>query len=244
MPAYFNDAQRQATKDAGRIAGLEVLRIINGPTAAALAYGLDKKGSETVLVFDLGGGTFDVSILDIGDGVVEVRGDLRRHPPRRGRFRPADRGLPGRPVQAGQRASTCGLTRRRCNGCSKRPRRPRWSCQPLRAGQRHTLLPGPGHQLLSQLLLRSRLRLVLLLARHAVQCRGHHGTSPARPVPYCAVAFPPGPRRTRVSPGWGSGAREVVTGIRVPSGLIRNNRSVPGGIPPSDDWVVIRAPAV
>jgi molecular chaperone DnaK len=73
VPAYFNDAQRQATKDAGRIAGLEVLRIINEPTAAALAYGLDKKASETVLVFDLGGGTFDVSILDIGEGVVEVR---------------------------------------------------------------------------------------------------------------------------------------------------------------------------
>jgi molecular chaperone DnaK len=73
VPAYFNDAQRQATRDAGRIAGLEVLRIINEPTAAALAYGLDKKSSETVLVFDLGGGTFDVSILDIGDGVVEVR---------------------------------------------------------------------------------------------------------------------------------------------------------------------------
>jgi molecular chaperone DnaK len=73
VPAYFNDAQRQATKDAGRIAGLEVLRIINEPTAAALAYGLDKKGGETVLVYDLGGGTFDVSILDIGDGVVEVR---------------------------------------------------------------------------------------------------------------------------------------------------------------------------
>jgi molecular chaperone DnaK len=73
VPAYFNDAQRQATKDAGRIAGLEVLRIINEPTAAALAYGLDKKDSETVLVFDLGGGTFDVSILDIGEGVVEVR---------------------------------------------------------------------------------------------------------------------------------------------------------------------------
>ncbi len=73
VPAYFNDAQRQATKDAGRIAGLEVLRIINEPTAAALAYGLDKKGSETVLVFDLGGGTFDVSLLDVGDGVVEVR---------------------------------------------------------------------------------------------------------------------------------------------------------------------------
>jgi molecular chaperone DnaK len=73
VPAYFNDAQRQATKDAGRIAGLEVLRIINEPTAAALAYGLDKKQNETVLVFDLGGGTFDVSILDIGEGVVEVR---------------------------------------------------------------------------------------------------------------------------------------------------------------------------
>src|SRR4051795_11217946 len=73
VPAYFNDAQRQATRDAGRIAGLEVLRIINEPTAAALAYGLDKKGHETVLVFDLGGGTFDVSLLDVGDGVVEVR---------------------------------------------------------------------------------------------------------------------------------------------------------------------------
>ncbi len=73
VPAYFNDAQRQATKDAGRIAGVEVLRIINEPTAAALAYGLDKKSNETVLVYDLGGGTFDVSILDIGDGVVEVR---------------------------------------------------------------------------------------------------------------------------------------------------------------------------
>ena len=73
VPAYFNDAQRTATKDAGKIAGLEVLRIINEPTAAALAYGLDKKGQETVLVFDLGGGTFDVSLLDVGDGVVEVR---------------------------------------------------------------------------------------------------------------------------------------------------------------------------
>ena len=65
MPAYFNDSQRQATKDAGRIAGLEVLRIINEPTAAALAYGLDKRGNETILVFDLGGGTFDVSILEV-----------------------------------------------------------------------------------------------------------------------------------------------------------------------------------
>ena len=73
VPAYFNDSQRQATKDAGRISGLEVLRIINEPTAASLAYGLDKKHNETILVFDLGGGTFDVSILEIGDGVVEVR---------------------------------------------------------------------------------------------------------------------------------------------------------------------------
>jgi molecular chaperone DnaK len=80
VPAYFNDAQRQATKDAGKIAGLEVLRIINEPTAAALAYGLDKKGNETILVWDLGGGTFDVSILDVGDGVFEVKstnGDTR-----------------------------------------------------------------------------------------------------------------------------------------------------------------------
>lgn len=72
VPAYFNDSQRQATKDAGRIAGVEVLRIINEPTAASLAYGLDKKSNETILVFDLGGGTFDVSILEVGDGVFEV----------------------------------------------------------------------------------------------------------------------------------------------------------------------------
>jgi molecular chaperone DnaK len=73
VPAYFNDSQRQATKDAGKIAGLEVMRIINEPTASALAYGLDKKESEVILVFDLGGGTFDVSLLDVGDGVIEVK---------------------------------------------------------------------------------------------------------------------------------------------------------------------------
>ena len=73
VPAYFNDAQRQATKDAGRIAGLEVLRIINEPTAAALAYGMEKKGTGTIVVYDLGGGTFDVSVLEIGDGVFEVK---------------------------------------------------------------------------------------------------------------------------------------------------------------------------
>ena len=73
VPAYFNDSQRQATKDAGKIAGLEVLRIINEPTAAALAYGLEKKESGTIVVYDLGGGTFDVSALEIGDGVFEVK---------------------------------------------------------------------------------------------------------------------------------------------------------------------------
>jgi molecular chaperone DnaK len=73
VPAYFNDSQRQATKDAGKIAGLEVMRIINEPTASALAYGLDKKTDETILVFDLGGGTFDVSILEVGEGVIEVK---------------------------------------------------------------------------------------------------------------------------------------------------------------------------
>ena len=72
VPAYFSDAQRQATKDAGKIAGLEVLRIINEPTAAALAYGLDKDNDQKIMVYDLGGGTFDVSILEIGDGVFEV----------------------------------------------------------------------------------------------------------------------------------------------------------------------------
>jgi molecular chaperone DnaK len=73
VPAYFNDAQRQATKDAGKIAGLEVLRIINEPTAAALAYGLEKKGAGKIAVYDLGGGTFDISVLEVGDGVFEVK---------------------------------------------------------------------------------------------------------------------------------------------------------------------------
>src|SRR5271154_4538249 len=73
VPAYFNDAQRQATKDAGQIAGLEVMRIINEPTAAALAYGLDKKKDETIAVYDFGGGTFDISILEVGEGVIEVK---------------------------------------------------------------------------------------------------------------------------------------------------------------------------
>src|SRR4051794_29395720 len=73
VPAYFNDVQRQATKDAGEIAGLEVMRIINEPTAAALAYGIDKKKAHTIAVFDLGGGTFDISIIEINEGVFEVK---------------------------------------------------------------------------------------------------------------------------------------------------------------------------
>ena len=77
VPAYFNDDQRQATKDAGKVAGLDVKRIINEPTAASLAYGLDKESDQTILVFDLGGGTFDVSVLEIGDGVFEVKATVR-----------------------------------------------------------------------------------------------------------------------------------------------------------------------
>ena len=73
VPAYFNDSQRQATKDAGKIAGIEVVRIVNEPTAAALAYGLDKKKDQTIAVYDFGGGTFDISILEVGEGVVEVK---------------------------------------------------------------------------------------------------------------------------------------------------------------------------
>lgn len=101
VPAYFNDAQRQATKDAGKIAGLEVLRIINEPTAAALAYGLDKTEGKTIAVYDLGGGTFDISVLEIGDGVFEVKstngdtflgGEELRHAPGR---------VPGGRVQEG-----------------------------------------------------------------------------------------------------------------------------------------------
>ena len=95
VPAYFDDSQRQATKDAGKIAGLTVQRIINEPTAASLAYGLDKKSEEKIAVFDLGGGTFDISILEIGEGVFEVKatnGDT--HLGRRG-FRPAAHRLPG-----------------------------------------------------------------------------------------------------------------------------------------------------
>ena len=127
MPAYFNDAQRQATKDAGKIAGLEVMRIINEPTAAALAYGLDKKKNETIAVYDFGGGTFDISILEVGEGVVEVKSTN------------GDTHLGGdnidqrvidwivERVQERERASTFRRTRWRCSASRKPPRRPRWS---------------------------------------------------------------------------------------------------------------------
>ena len=103
VPAYFSDAQRQATKDAGKIAGLEVLRIINEPTAAALAYGLDKELDQKILIFDLGGGTFDVSLLEISDGVFEVLATGGQQPARRRRFRREDYELDGRYLQEGKR---------------------------------------------------------------------------------------------------------------------------------------------
>ena len=107
VPAYFNDSQRQATKDAGRIAGLEVLRIINEPTAAALAYGMDKKKRGTIAVYDLGGGTFDISVLEIGDGVFEVKSTNGDTFLGGEDFDAARHRLPGRRVQARSRASTC-----------------------------------------------------------------------------------------------------------------------------------------
>ena len=104
VPAYFDDAQRTATKEAGTIAGLEVLRIINEPTAAALAYGLDKGSEdETILVFDLGGGTFDVSVLEIGDGVFEVKSTHGDTAPRWRRLGPAHHRLARPAVQGGAR---------------------------------------------------------------------------------------------------------------------------------------------
>ena len=106
VPAYFNDAQRQATKDAGQIAGLEVMRIINEPTAAALAYGLDKKKDETIAVYDLGGGTFDISILEVGDGVFEVKSTNGDTHLGGDDFDQRDHRLDHRRVQARTRAST------------------------------------------------------------------------------------------------------------------------------------------
>ena len=129
VPAYFNDSQRQATKDAGKIAGLEVQRIINEPTAAALAYGLDKKDNETILVFDLGGGTFDVSLLDVGGGVVEVKatnGDTLL-----GGDNWDERIITCSSTSSRKiRASTCTKTARHFSDCGRRLRRPRSSSRP------------------------------------------------------------------------------------------------------------------
>ncbi len=127
VPAYFTDAQRQATKDAGRIAGLDVKRIINEPTAAALAYGVDKEQDQKIMVYDLGGGTFDVSIIEMGDGVQEVLATAGNNQPGRRRLRRADHRLPGGRIQKGQRASTCGPTRWPCSASRRPPRRPRSS---------------------------------------------------------------------------------------------------------------------
>ena len=158
VPAYFNDSQRQATKDAGKIAGLEVLRIINEPTAAALAYGLEKKGTGTVAIYDLGGGTFDISVL--GNRRRRVRGevDQRRHLPGRRRLRQAHHRLPGRRVQKGaghrpapgqaraaapqgggregqDRAVVVGCHRGQPALCHRRPERPQASQHEADAGQ-------------------------------------------------------------------------------------------------------------
>ena len=128
MPAYFNDAQRQATKDAGEIAGLDVIRIINEPTAAALAYGFGKEIDQTVAVYDLGGGTFDISILEIGDGVFKVMATA------------GDTFLGGEDfdmriidwlvaeLQGGARHRPAPRTAWRCSGSRTRPRRPSASC--------------------------------------------------------------------------------------------------------------------
>ena len=139
VPAYFDDAQRQATRDAGRIAGLEVLRIINEPTAASLAYGLDRKGSETVAVYDLGGGTFDISILRARRRDLRGQGDRRRHVPRRRGLRQEDHGLAARRLPASPPASTCGRTAWPSSGSRRRPRRP--SASSRRRPRRRITLP-------------------------------------------------------------------------------------------------------
>ena len=140
VPAYFTDAQRQATKDAGRIAGLDVKRIINEPTAAALAYGLDKENDQKIMVYDLGGGTFDVSVLEIGDGVIEVLATAGNNrtasskcwPRRATTASAATTSTPASPstwsTSSGRpRASTCRTTRSPCSACARPPRRRRSS---------------------------------------------------------------------------------------------------------------------
>ena len=136
VPAYFNDSQRQATKDAGQIAGLEVLRIINEPTAAALAYGLDKKGGGTIAVYDLGGGTFDISILEIGDGVF--RSSPPTAIPSSGARTSTYASSAISPTSSRRStASTCARTSSRSSASRRRRRRPR-SSFPARCRPRST----------------------------------------------------------------------------------------------------------
>ncbi len=144
VPAYFNDAQRQATKDAGQIAGLEVLRIINEPTAAALAYGLEKEEGKTIAVYDLGGGTFDVSILEIGDGVFEVKSTNGDTFLGGEDFDAEIVELAGRQVQGEGRASTFAPTGWRCSGSRKPPKRPRSSCRRPRRPKSTSRSSPPG----------------------------------------------------------------------------------------------------
>ena len=123
VPAYYNDTQRQATKDAGKIAGLDVLRIINEPTAASLAYGLDKKTDQNIAVYDLGGGTFDISVLEIGDGVFEVKatnGDTKLGGD------DWDNAVIDWVLDTFKEAWICEPSRMPCSASRKRPRRPRF----------------------------------------------------------------------------------------------------------------------
>ena len=137
VPAYFNDSQRNATKDAGKIAGLEVLRIINEPTAASLAYGLDKKKDEKIAVYDLGGGTFDISVLEIGDGVFEVKATNGDTHLGGDDWDNADHGLDRRRIQEGQRHRSRASSRTRSSASRKKRRRPR-SRSPARRSTRST----------------------------------------------------------------------------------------------------------
>jgi hypothetical protein len=142
VPAYFNDSQRQATKDAGRIAGLEVLRIINEPTAASLAYGLDKKKDEKIAVYDLGGGTFDISVLEIGDGVFEVKATNGDTHLGGDDFDNAHHGLADLPSSKRNGIDLCARTPWPCSASRKRRRRPRSSCPARRARDQPALHHG------------------------------------------------------------------------------------------------------
>ncbi|GAA2951935.1 hypothetical protein GCM10011428_84640 [Streptomyces violaceus] len=151
VPAYFDDTQRQATKEAGEVAGLKVLRIINEPTAAARAYGLDKENDQTVLVFDLGGGTFDVSLLEMGEGVIEVKatnGDTHLGGD------DWDQRIVDYLVKRfkGQYGVDLGNDKMAvCSGCARAPRRPRSSCPapPRRRSTCPTSRPPPKGRCIS-----------------------------------------------------------------------------------------------